>query len=71
VTKKKLTPQVQLFKVITRAVEEGVAYGIRRYNKYSERPIESTDEIHVAENVEREVLNALDEVIDFGDDFGD
>lgn len=56
--------KLQTYKVIAQAVEEGVAYGLQRYNKYnSDAPL---DVDVVAEHMEREVLNALCEVIDFG-----
>ena len=55
-------PAVKLYQIVARAVEEGVAYGLHRYNKYhGDAPC---DVDIVAEHVEREVLNALDEVLD-------
>ena len=59
--------KIQTYKVISRAVDEGVAYGLRRYNKYSHHAITDSEIDVAAEHVEREVLNALCEVIDFGD----
>jgi hypothetical protein len=60
---KRVRPKVKLYPLISRAVEEGVAYGLQRYNKYnSESPV---DVDIVAEHVEREVLNALCEVLEF------
>ena len=63
--KKPLT--MQTYAVITRAVEEGVAYGLQRYYKYN-YPVDTIDDNAIAAHIEREVLNALCEVIDFGDD---
>jgi hypothetical protein len=47
--------------IISRAVEEGVAYGIRRAHKHDDNPSEAV----LQENIEREVMNALNEVIDY------
>ena len=55
--------RLKLYTVISRAVSEGVAYGVNRAFHYSDAP--STDAI--AEHVEREVMNSLDEVIEYGD----
>jgi len=57
----KRTVKVKTYTIVARAVEEGVAYGLRRYSKYHDAtPLDA-----VAEYVEREVMNALSEVIDF------
>lgn len=58
------TVRVNLYAIVCRAVEEGVAYGIQRAYKYADRPTREA----VEEHVEREVLNALCEVLDFGSD---
>ena len=58
-----IKPKVKLYNIISRAVEEGVAYGVKRSFKYSDTPSQETLE----GNIEREVLNSLSEVIDFGD----
>lgn len=55
---------VRAYAVVARAVEEGAAIGARRAFKHVDCP---TPE-QIAESVEREVLNALCEVIDFGDE---
>lgn len=59
-TKRRL--RVYTYRVVARAVEEGVAYGLCRYNKYTEKPI---DVDLAAEHIEREVMNVLCDVIDF------
>jgi len=53
--------QVDVYNVVARAVEEGVAYGLRRAYKHVDDPSQES----IAEHVEREVLNALCEVIRF------
>ena len=58
-----IKPKVKLYNIISRAVEEGVAYGVNRSFKYSDNPLKEA----LQENVERQVMNALSEVIDFGD----
>lgn len=56
---------VQLFlkahSIIREAVEAGVSYGVNRAFKYSEKPTEEELKIHI----EREVMGALSEVIDY------
>ena len=63
----KRSVKLQTYAVIARAIEEGVLYGLRRYDKYNQHAITDHEINAVAEHVEREVLNALCEVIDFGD----
>ena len=55
--------RLKLYTVISRAVEEGVAYGVNRAFHYSDAP--SVEALR--DHVDREVMNALDEVIDYGD----
>ena len=51
------------YEIISRAVEEGAALGVNRAFKHTDKP-----ERHgIIESVEREVLNCLCEVLDFGD----
>ena len=64
--KKRLCIKLRTYPVIARAVEEGVAYGLQRYNKYNDPDVPGGDDA-IAEHVEREVLNALCEVIEFDD----
>jgi hypothetical protein len=55
--------KVDLYAIISRAVDEGTAYGVRRAFKHTETPdIEATIEC-----VSREVMNALCEVLRFDD----
>lgn len=53
------TVQVDAYKVIARAVEEGVTYGWNRAHKHTTSPSESL----VKETIESAVMNALCEVI--------
>ena len=55
--------QVKLYSIIQRAVEEGIEMGYNRAYKYTDTP---TRDIMV-ENLEREIMNSLSEVIDFED----
>ena len=61
--KKKVAPSPNLWHIISRAVEEGTHYGLTRASKYTDNP--SPEDIR--EHVEREIMNALSEVLDFGD----
>ena len=66
--KKKLPLHLRTYTIVSRAVEEGIAHGLRRYLKYhdEDEPID-TDTI-AAEYLEHEILNALSAVIDFDDE---
>lgn len=57
--------KLQTYHVVARAVEEGMAYGLQRYNKYNNDALLDVDV--VTEHLKREVMNALCEVIDFPD----
>lgn len=59
--------QVNTYAIITRAVEEGIAYGYRRAYKYSETP----DHESIKHEIQTAVLGALCEVLhlDDGDEF--
>ncbi len=47
--------------IIGEAVEAGVSYGVNRAYKYADKPSKDA----IKEHVEREVMNALSEVIDY------
>jgi hypothetical protein len=53
-----------VYPVIARAVEEGIGFGLNRAFKHTNHP---TREALVA-HIEREVMNTLDEVLDYGDE---
>ena len=55
--------KLKLYTVISRAVNEGVNYGVNRAFKYSDTPNHES----LVEHIEREVMNSLDEVIEYGD----
>ena len=55
--------KANIWEVVTRAVFEGTQLGVNRAFKYSDRPSRDL----IAENVEREVMNSLSEVINFGE----
>ena len=61
--KKKIAPSVNLWRIISRAVEEGTLYGLTRAYKYSDNPSRET----IANCCETAVRDALSEVLDFGD----
>lgn len=66
--------RLQTYAVIARAVEEGIAYGRQRYNKYHDDTNEQMRMTvraridSLTEHIEREVLNALCEVIRFDEE---
>ena len=52
------------YTIISRAVEEGVAVGYRRAHKHTNEP----DEESLKENLHREVMNSLCEVVSFDEE---
>lgn len=57
--------RVNSYAVVSRAVEEGVAYGIRRMFKHDESPVGESHIMSRADTIIDAVLNELCEVIDF------
>lgn len=57
----KVTLPMNVWKIVSDAVEMGVRMGYRRAYKHVDRPSEE----HVVDNVSREVMNSLTEVVDF------
>lgn len=55
------TVRVRVYDVVSRAVEEGVAAGIRRAHKHTDAP--TAADVH--DEVERAVMLALGEVLDW------
>ena len=62
--KKKQPLRLRTYEVVRRAVEEGITHGIRRAHKYAEVPTRDGLQDHI----EREVLSALCDVVDFEDE---
>ncbi len=58
---KPMKVRVNTYAVIARAVEEGVAYGLTRAHKHTNRPSREM----LQEAIERAVLNDLCEVLQF------
>ncbi len=54
-------PRFRAYDIISRAVEEGVAYGWNRAHKHTDDP----DRNHALEILENAVMNALCEVLEF------
>jgi hypothetical protein len=52
---------INVWKVVSEAVEAGARFGYRRAYKHTDSPSEEA----VIENVSREVMNCLSEVVDF------
>ena len=62
--KKKQPLRLRTYALVSRAVEEGVAYGLQRAYKYADAPTRE----NLCEYIEREVLNALCEIVKFDDE---
>lgn len=56
-----------VYTIVSRAIEEGVAYGLRRHDKYAERALTPQQCDVLADELSTAILNALCEVIDFGE----
>lgn len=52
------------YAIISRAVADGVAYGVRRSRKHTDTPTED----HISTEVENAVMNELCDVLQFGND---
>ena len=61
--KKKQPLRLRTYEIVSRAVEEGVGYGLKRAYKYSDAPTQGS----LQEHIEQAVLNALCEIIEFDD----
>ena len=53
--------QIKTYRIVERAVEEGIAYGLKRAHKHHENPSQD----HIAIEIEKAVMFSLSEVIDF------
>lgn len=63
--KRRPVPRVNVYIVIERAVEEGIAYGWRRSFKYDDTPVtEDGPRAHAAKEALRDaIMGAFDEVL--------
>ena len=57
----KHTIKVHLYALISRAVDEGITYGLNRAYKHTDNPDRET----IIESLDREIMTALCEVIEF------
>jgi len=57
--------KVKEYEVLARAVEEGVGWGLTRYNKYAPNQLSGEAEMSLKDHLEREIMNALCDVFDF------
>jgi len=55
------TVQIDTYKIIARAVEEGINYGWNRAHKHVDNP----NEHHIKQEIEQAVLNSLSELLIF------
>lgn len=55
------TVQIDTYKIIARAVEEGINYGWNRAHKHVDTP----NEHHIKQEIEQAVLNSLSELLIF------
>lgn len=62
--------RVNLWAIVSRAVEEGIDYGVMRAYKHSEDPPDQQEKDRIAEAIFHGVMNELCEVIEFGDTEG-
>lgn len=62
----KTNVKIDTYKIISRAIEEGIQYGYRRAHKYVENP----DENHIVDQIYGAIMNELSEILIF-DQFED
>ena len=61
------TVRVNLYAIVARAVEEGVAFGVQRADNHAEDQTTGQQRERLYEHVASEVMLALSEVIEWGD----
>jgi hypothetical protein len=59
--------QVDTYKIVARAVEEGINYGWNRAHKHTETP----NEQHIKQEIENAVMNSLTEIFIWPDPYKD
>ena len=64
----KQTIKVNLYEIITREVDGGIMSGLRRAFKHSEAPMSEDEMSRVEGHLHTEIMLALDNVIDWGND---
>jgi len=62
----KQTVKVKLYGLVHDQVERGIEIGLRRAFKHSEENLKEETAERIKDHVHREIMMALDEVIDFG-----
>jgi hypothetical protein len=60
---RKVKLKINTYKIISQAVEDGIAYGFNRAYKHTDTPGAE----HIKDQIEQAVLNELCDVINFGD----
>jgi hypothetical protein len=55
----KVKLKADIYKILSRAVEEGIAYGWNRAHKFTDKPNEET----IKDEIEKAVMNEICEVI--------
>jgi len=58
-TAKKAKLKMNAWQIVTRAVEEGVAYGYRRAHKHTDKPTEE----HLVGEIQTAVMSAISDVV--------
>ena len=64
-TRVKAEVQIDAYRVIADVVDSGVLLGLRRGDKHSDDPLTEQQVARMHEHVEREVMNALSEILIF------
>lgn len=59
----KITMKIRTYEVVSRAIEEGIAYGWMRAHKHTDKPGEET----IKAEIENAILNSLSEVVNWED----
>jgi hypothetical protein len=56
--------RINAYEIVSRAVEDGVAYGYNRAHKHTDKPTEDS----LKAEIENAVMNELSEVLIYGDE---
>lgn len=63
--KRKLTPKIDTYAVLMRAVEEGIAYGLNRADKHADDPLTIPQRQRIEHQLNVAISNALCDVVKF------
>lgn len=64
---RKVTPRLNTYSILSRAVETGIQWGLSRADKHADDPLTEAQRTRLTDHLDREIMNALSEVVRFED----